>query len=159
MTAEPDTQNVVCGDNARTEIRCGIVVFSDSMGPADVAAHVGVEPTEQSVKGEPLPGRRSRSVVVARHRWAWRPGSSVDRSLDAQLDAIWAALGSRADSFRSLPADAEVVMDIWIEHYGDELQLGWRLDRRHVSAAAAFEAAIGVDEYDYTTDTQGPTLK
>lgn len=42
------------------------------------------------------------------------------------------------------------MVDIWIEYYGDDLRLGWVLDRRHVSAAAAFGASLGVDEYDCT---------
>lgn len=151
MTLERDTSITERGDDARTEVRAGIVVFSDNMSPAEIAAHVGIEPTEQSIKGEPLPGKRTRRVVVARHRWAWRP-DGTERSLDAQLDAVWTALGSRADSFKRLPTDAEVVVDIWIEHHGDDLRLGWALDRRHVSAAAAFGASIGVDEYDCTED-------
>jgi hypothetical protein len=80
----------------------------------------------------------------------WQTDDSVERSLDAQLDALWSALGSRADAFRSLSPGAEVQLGIWITHRGSELSLGWILDRRHVAAAAAFGASIGVDEYDGT---------
>lgn len=70
-------------------------------------------------------------------------------TIGAQLDAIWTALGSRAPAFRDL-SDAHVVVDILIEHYGDDLSLGWAMAERHVSMAAAFGASISVDEYDYT---------
>ncbi len=91
-------------------------------------------------------------MVVASHKWTWQPAETVAHSLDAQLDAIWDALGLRANAFKGLPVDAEVVVDIWIEHHGDDLRLGWALDQRHVTRAAAFGASIGVDEYDYTEE-------
>jgi hypothetical protein len=78
----------------------------------------------------------------------------VERSLDAQLDAIWAAHGSRAELFRNLPADVSVRLAIWITHCGDDLRLGWAMDRRHVSHAAAFGASLDVDEYDATGDEE-----
>ena len=52
--------------------------------------------------------------------------------------------------FRTLPAEVNVRVAIWITHHGDDLRLGWMLDRRHVTAAAAFGASLDVDEYDDT---------
>lgn len=136
---------------AREVVRCALIVYSETLSAAEITEHVGLEPTEAKIKGQPRVGNPAMPVV--NHQWLWRPDEeTVECSLDAQLDAIWAALGARADSFKSLPADANVVMDIWIEHHGDDLELGWALDQRHVTAAASFEASIGVDEYDYTEE-------
>lgn len=131
------------------EIQCSLVVHSQTVTAVDVTAHVGIEPTTQRVKGEPISAKRP-NIPVAGHLWVWKPTGSIEHSLDAQLDAIWAALSSRADAFRSLPPDAEVGVSIWIVHHGSELRLGWALDQRHVTAAAAFGASIDVDEYDDT---------
>jgi Domain of unknown function (DUF4279) len=132
-------------------VRCALFFSSETMRPEEITERVGIQPTVQRIKGQPRKGNPAKPVV--NHQWIWKPDEEgVERSLDAQLDAIWAALGSRADAFKSLRADAEVVVDILIEHYGDDLRLGWALDRRHVSAAAAFGASIDVDEYDYTGD-------
>jgi hypothetical protein len=132
-----------------TEVQCSLNVFSHRVSAREVTAHVGIEPTVQRVKGEARPGR-NREMVVASHQWVWKPTSSVERLLDPQLDAIWSALGSHAEAFSSLPAEAEVTLSIWIVHHGTELSLGWVLDRRHVAAAAAFGASLDVDEYDDT---------
>lgn len=134
------------------EVRCALTVFSDTVTAAEVTAHVGVEPTNQMVKGEPRRGRPN--MVVASHQWTWEPGETVAHTLDAQLDAIWDALGSRADAFKGLPAEASVGVDVWIVHRGRELSLGWVLDRRHVSHAAAFGALIDIDEYDATDEDE-----
>lgn len=132
-----------------TEVRCALNVFSHSVSAREVAAHVGIEPTVQRVKGEARP-RRNSEMVVASHQWVWKPESSVEHLLDPQLDAIWSALGSHAEAFANLPAEAKVSLSIWIVHRGTELSLGWVLDRRHVAAAAAFGASLDVDEYDDT---------
>lgn len=132
-----------------TEVRCSLNVLSHSVSAREVTAHVGIEPTVQRVKGEARPGR-NREMVVASHQWVWKPDSSVEHLLDTQLDAIWSALGSHAEAFSSLPAEAKVSLSIWIVHHGTELSLGWVLDRRHVAAAAAFGASLDVDEYDDT---------
>lgn len=132
-------------------VRCALVVYSETLSAAEITQRVGIQPTEAKIKGQPRKGNPAMPVV--NHQWKWKPDEeSVERSLDAQLDAIWDALGARADVFKGLPADAEVMVDIWIEHYGDDLRLGWALDQRHVTRAAAFGASIGVDEYDYTED-------
>ena len=129
-------------------VRCALAVYSETLSAAEITECVDIQPTESRIKGQPRKGNPSKSVV--NHQWIWKPGEGVERSLDAQLDALWAALGHRAAAFKGLPVDAEVVVDIWIEHYGDDLRLGWVLDRRHVSGAAAFGASLGVDEYDCT---------
>ncbi len=124
-------------------------VFSHDISASEVTAHVGIEPTIQRVKGEARPGR-NREMVVASHQWIWKPNSSVEHLLDPQLDAIWSALRPHAEAFSSLPAEATVTLSIWAIHHGAELSLGWVLDRRHVTAAAAFGASVDVDEYDET---------
>jgi hypothetical protein len=116
---------------------------------SEITTLLGIEPTRQRIKGEPISSKRP-NIPVASHLWTWQPDDSVERSLDAQLDAIWAAHGSRAELFRSLPAEVNVRLAIWITHHGDDLRLGWVLDRRHVTAAAAFGASLDVDEYDDT---------
>lgn len=134
----------------REVVRCALAVYSETLSAADIAERVDIQPTEAKIKGQPRKGNPTKPVV--NHQWIWKPDESVERSLDAQLDALWAELGRRAAAFKSLPVDAEVVVDIWIEHYGEDLRLGWVLDRRHVSAAAAFGASFGIDEYDCTGD-------
>jgi len=146
MTDEDDTTG---GQQRWHEvIRCALAVYSETLSAAEITDYVDIQPTEARIKGEPRKGNPSKPVV--NHQWIWKPNESVERSLDAQLDALWAEMGRRAAAFKSLPGDAEVVVDIWIEHHGDDLRLGWVLDRRHVSAAAAFGASLGIDEYDYT---------
>jgi len=127
-----------------------VAIFSDAMSAAEISARVGIEPTIQRAKGDPLPGKRNRDITVVSHQWVWRPGDDIERSLDAQLDAIWVALSPKAAAFASLFPDAKVQLDIWITHRGSDLSLGWVLDRRHVAAAATFGALINIDEYDYT---------
>jgi hypothetical protein len=131
------------------EVRCSISIASDTMAASEITVLLGVEPTRQRIKGEPISSKRP-NIPVASHLWTWQPDDSVERSLDAQLDAIWAAHGSRAELFRSLPSGVKVRLAIWITHHGEDLRLGWVLDRRHVAAAAAFGASIDVDEYDDT---------
>jgi hypothetical protein len=139
--------------SAWEDVRCSITVLSDSMSAAKVTEAIGVEPTRQRIKGEPVSPKRP-NIPVASHMWVWQVGDLVERSLDAQLDEIWNALGSHASKFKGLPSDAKVQLDIWITHRGSELSLGWALDRRHVVAAAAFGASINVDEYDDTGDEE-----
>jgi|GEM_PF-5834429 hypothetical protein len=131
------------------EVRCSITVFSDSTSAAEISDHIGIEPTRKQIKGEPISAKRPETLVAS-HLWVWQVGDSVERSLDAQLDELWSALGPYADKFKDLPPGANVQLDIWITHQGSELALGWVLDRRHVAAAAAFGASISVDEYDET---------
>ena len=131
------------------DVRCSLNVFSQSVSAREITAHVGIEPTVERIKGEARPGR-NRDMGVASHQWVWKPASSVEHLLDPQLDAIWSALGPHAEAFSSVPAEAEVILSIWIVHQGTELSLGWVLDRRHVVAAAAFGASLDVDEYDDT---------
>jgi Domain of unknown function (DUF4279) len=140
-------------ERAWEEVRGSITVFSDTVTAAEVTACVGIDPTRQRLKGEPISAKRPH-IPVASHLWVWQTDDSIERSLDAQLDALWGALGSRADAFRSLSPKAEVQLGIWITHCGSELSLGWTLDRRHVEMAAAFGASIGVDEYDATGDEE-----
>ena len=137
------------------EIRCSIGVFSDTVTARDVTALVGIEPTRQRVKGEPVSASRP-NIPVASHLWVWKPDDSVEPSLEAQLDALWAALGSRAESFKNLSPEAKVQLDIWIVHHGRHLTLGWVLGRQHVATAAAFGASLNVDEYD-DTEIDDPT--
>jgi|SRR5665213_2899249 len=131
------------------EIKCSLAVFSDSIDAAAVTTCVGIEPTIQRVKGEPRSPKRP-DVVVVSNQWVWRPGEAVERSLDAQLDSIWAELGPRAEAFVSLSLEATVQLDVWIAHRGEDLSLGWSLDHRHVAMAASFGASVNVDEYDFT---------
>jgi hypothetical protein len=140
-------------DRAWTEVQCALNVFSHSVSAREISAHLGIEPTVQRVKGEVRPGR-NREMVVASHQWIWKPDSSVEHLLDPQVDAIWSALGSHAEAFSSLPAEAKVSLGIWIVHHGTELSLGWVLERRHVAAAAALGASLDVDEYDATEDEE-----
>lgn len=133
------------------EVRCSLSVFSDEMTAAEISRFVNKDPTRQRIKGEPISPKRPH-ILVRSHMWVWKVSDSIPRSLDAQMDALWASLGPRADTFRRLPAGANVQLSIWITHRGSELSLGWVLDRRHVAAAAAFGASIDVDEYDGTED-------
>ncbi len=134
---------------AWVEVRCSITVFSDSTTAAEISGHIGIEPTRERIKGDPISAKRPQTLVAS-HMWVWQVGNSVERSLDAQLDELWSALGPHADKFKDLPPGANVQLDIWITHRGSELALGWVLDRRHAAAAAAFGATINVDEYDET---------
>jgi hypothetical protein len=143
------TRQQVPLQRAWEEVRCSISIASDTMAASEITVLLGVEPTRQRIKGEPISSKRP-NIPVASHLWTWQPDDSVERSLDAQLDAIWAAHGSRAELFRSLPSEVKVRLAIWITHHGEDLRLGWVLDRRHVAAAAAFGASIDVDEYDDT---------
>jgi hypothetical protein len=131
-----------------------MAVFSCTLTAAAVTEQVGVKPTTQRVKGEPVSNFELRAVpvYVPNHQWIWQPDDTVDLSMDAQLDSIWAALGSSAEVFKSLVPDAAVVVSLVINRGGSHLTLGWALARRHVAAAAAFGAMIDVDEYD---DTEG----
>jgi Domain of unknown function (DUF4279) len=147
MNREPEKPFV----DAWKEVRCSISIASDTLTPKEVTTSVGVEPTKQRVKGEPISAERP-NTLVASHLWVWEPDDSVDRSLDAQLDAIWLALGPRASRFKDLPAEVMVRVSIWITHYGKELSLGWALNQRHVGRAAAFGASLDIDEYDETGD-------
>lgn len=131
------------------EVRCSITVFSDSTTAAEISNYIGIEPTQKRVKGDPISAKRPQTLVAS-HMWVWQVGDSVERSLDAQLDELWSALGPHADKFKNLPSGANVQLDVWIIHRGSELSLGWVLNRRHVAAAAAFGATINVDEYDET---------
>lgn len=133
------------------EVRCSVTVFSDSTTAAEISDYIGIEPTQERIKGDPISAKRP-GTLVASHMWVWQVGDSVERSLEAQLDELWSALGSRADRFKNLPPGANVQLDIWIIHRGSELALGWVLDRRHIAAAAAFGASINVDEYDGTEE-------
>lgn len=135
------------------EIRCSISIASDTVTASEITTLLGVEPTRQRIKGEPISSKRP-NIPVASHLWTWQPDDSVERSLAAQLDAIWVAHGSRAERFRSLPAEVNVRLAIWITHRGGDLRLGWAMDRRHVSHAAAFGASLDVDEYDATGDEE-----
>lgn len=131
------------------EIRCSLCIVSGDIGPDELTAMVGVAPTTTQRRGEPRSsGAPGRTVAV--NQWVWRPPGEVKALLNAQLDAIWSALGSRADAFRELPTGAHVVLDIAIYHRGDQLRLGWTLAQRHVAMTAAFNASMSVDEYDYT---------
>ena len=143
------TRQQVPLQRAWEEVRCSISIASDTMAASEITVLLGVEPTRQRIKGEPISSKRP-NIPVASHLWTWQPDDSVERSLDAPLDAIWAAHGSRAELFRSLPSEVKVRLAIWITHHGEDLRLGWVLDRRHVAAAAAFGASIDVDEYDDT---------
>lgn len=144
-----DDRNAPWWQRAWEEIRCSISVFSDNVTAAQITGCVGVAPTKARIKDEPISAQRPH-IRVPRHIWTWQVDDAVERSLDAQLDALWSALGSKADAFRRLPPGANVQLSIWITHCGTELSLGWSLDRRHVAAAAAFGAAIDIDEYDDT---------
>jgi len=137
--------------DAWKEVRCSISIASDTMTSKEVTTSVGIEPTRQRVKGESISAKRP-DTLVASHLWVWEPDDSVDRSLDAQLDAIWLALGPRAPRFKDLPTEIMVRLSIWITHYGKELLLGWALSRQHVDLAAAFGASLDIDEYDATGD-------
>ena len=135
-------------NDAWEEIKCALVVSSSSLSPAEVTARLGVDPSIQRTKGAARSGNPRLPVVT--NQWIWQPDMTDGQSMDIQLDAIWAALSPRASAFASLPPDTEVVLDIVIFHRGSHLRLGWALAARHIAAASALGAAIGVDEYDYT---------
>jgi hypothetical protein len=138
--------------DARDEIRCALAVFSASLTPEEITDLIGTQPTMVRRRGSrPRPGAGPKDGLPE-HQWTWQPDASVALTVDAQLDAISTALGSRAQAFRDLP-DARVVVDILIEHYGGWLSLGWAMAERHVLMAAALGASISVDEYDYTSET------
>lgn len=133
------------------EVRCSISVASNTVTAAEIARLVGVAPTRQRTKGDAISDKRP-NTRVASHLWIWRPDDSVAPSLEAQLDAIWGALGQYAQAFSALPEEVKVRLALWIVHRGDDLRLGWGLDRRYVAYAAAFGASLDVDEYDATGD-------
>jgi Domain of unknown function (DUF4279) len=147
------TEEKIPWQRAWEEVRCSITVFSDSISVAEISDYIGIEPTRRRNMGEPVSAKRPE-ILVARHMWIWQVGDSVERSLNAQLNELWGALGSHADKFKDLPSGTNVQLDIWIAHRGSELSLGWVLDWRHVLAAAAFGASINVDEYDDTSDEE-----
>lgn len=136
------------GEQGSLEVRCSLNVYSDTVDPQEVTGHVGIDPTEERIKGRPRRGNPCLPVV--NHQWIWQPDESVASRLDDQLDAIWEALGPRASAFRDLQGRAFVQLSIWMVHKGSELSLGWVLARRHVTRVAEFGAAIDVDEYDET---------
>jgi len=88
---------------------------------------------------------------VTTNYWVWKPPDHVEAKMEAQLDAIWDELGAKTEAFRRLPPGARVALEIEIYHHGPELRLGWTLAQRHVVMAAAFNASLSVDEYDYTS--------
>jgi hypothetical protein len=136
---------------ARDEIHCALDVFSASLTPEEITHRIGTQPTIVRRRGSrPRPGAGPKDGLPE-NQWEWNPDASVPLTLDAQLDAIWTALGSRAQAFRDL-SEAHVVVDILIEHHGDGLSLGWAMVERHVLMAAALGASISVDEYDYTRE-------
>lgn len=137
---------------ASEETRCRLFVVSDSLAPEVVTGRTGTQPTTARHRGyRPRPGAGPRDGLPE-HQWIWEPDDSVALTLDAQLDAIWIALKTRAAQFRDLGPEGRVVVDIVIAHYGADLSLGWRMHERHVSAAAEFGGSINVSEYDYTVD-------
>jgi hypothetical protein len=142
----PDQQN-------RLEVRCSLEVYSDTLSPREVTMRVGIDSTEERVKGQSRTGNPAKSVV--NHQWIWQPDDSIACCLDDQLDAIWGALSPKAAEFRDLLDHVSVQLSIWIIHRGSELSLGWVLDRRHVSHAATFGAKINIDEYDETDEAEG----
>ena len=136
----------------RDEIHCRLIVFSPRLRPEDVTAGTGVEATIVRHRGyRPRPGAGPKAGLPE-HQWIWEPDNDVAQTLDAQLDAIWSAIGSSAAAFRNLQPEGRVVVDIVFYHYGNELSLGWTLHERHVAMASGFGASISVDEYDYTGD-------
>lgn len=134
------------------EIRCRLVVFSPRLRPEDVTARSGMQATTVRHRGyRARPGAGPKDGL-AEHQWIWEPDDDVTLTLDAQLDAIWSAIGPSAAAFRNLQPEARVVVDIVFEHYGSELSFGWELHERHVAMASALGASVSVDEYDYTGD-------
>jgi hypothetical protein len=134
----------------REDVQGALAVYSDTISASEITSLIGIEPTEQRVKGQPVRGKRNRKITVVSHQWIWQPNDSIERSLDAQLNAIWAALKPYAEVFQHLPPEVDILLDIWISHYGSEIWLGQKLDKRHVTAAAAFGASISIDQYDFT---------
>jgi hypothetical protein len=133
---------------ARLVVRCELAVFSDAVEPDAITERIGIQPSVTRRRGDLI---RTGGPQVPNHQWVWHPDSGVEQDMDSQLDALRAVTISRVDSFRKLQGEADVVLAIVIEHHGDDLSLGWVLDRRHVALAAALGASIDVDEYDYTS--------
>ena len=128
-----------------TEVKCALAIFSADVEVAEMTARIGIAPTIQRTKGDPIrPG-----ATVASHQWIWQPPDAATLSMDEQLDAIWSVLGPRANEIASLAPACKVVLDFEINHHEDDLDLGWVLDARHVAAAAAFGAWMDFDEYNY----------
>jgi hypothetical protein len=127
-------------------VRCDLTVFSELLEPAAITARVGIEPTRSRRAGELI---RRGGPTVPKHLWVWQPSDDVAQKLDAQLDAIWSASAGREQDFCELGDTTEINVSIVIEHYGSQLVLGWVLDRRHVRHAAALNAILDVDEYEY----------
>jgi hypothetical protein len=127
--------------------RCVLGVFSEWCRPDEITARVSITPTRSRVAGELI---RPGGPTVPKHMWLWEPSTDVPRELNAQLDAIWSATTERAPLFRELASNGVVEIAVVLEHYGNQLLLGWALDRGHIERAAELGANIDVDEYDYT---------
>lgn len=130
-----------------TVVRCDLAVFSESLEPPAITAQVGIEPTRSRHAGELI---RRGGPTVPKHLWIWQPSDAIPRELDAQLDAIWSATSGREQTFCGLGETTEVSISIVIEHHESKLVLGWALDGRHVRRAAALNASLDIDEYNYT---------
>src|SRR5262245_38953204 len=136
-------------NDAFEEVRCALCVFSDSLHPGEITARVGIQPTKTRPRGSASARSIPAGRTVSTNQWIWEPAQQADPVLGAQLEAIRLTLGPRAQSFRELLVEADVVLDIAIYHHGKTLRLGWTLEREQVELAAAFGAAISIDEYDY----------
>jgi hypothetical protein len=137
-------------NGSRTEVRCSLCVFSKTVPPDRVTAIIGIQPSRTRRIGEAVRRGQANGPTVQRHQWIWEVPDRVPSELDAQLDALDAALTPLASSISSLGADADVVVDLVVEHYGSSLSLGWTMASRHVSMVAQFGATLSVDEYNYT---------
>ena len=135
---------------ARTEVRCSLCIFSNTLQPDQVTELVGSPPTTSREIGDPIRSRGVAGPVVQRHQWIWEVPADIEPAMTPQLDTLRAALGSRAEAVLGLRDAADVYIDVVISHFGPTLSLGWTMTREQIDLIAAFDAGLSVDEYDYT---------
>ncbi|BCY11675.1 DUF4279 domain-containing protein [Actinoplanes sp. L3-i22] len=135
-------------------------LFSRGISAAEMAAVLGIEPDEITVRGS---RRTEPKVVPVRHCWrvvCREPGLSVDEQVahiverlgphTAAIAALVGRLGAEEDGGGAV---LEVVRYFNEDGRGDTSNLfGWHLGRAVLDFLQATGAVLDVDEYDMTPD-------
>jgi hypothetical protein len=144
-------------------------LFSRSISASEMAAVIGLEPDETTVRGS---RRTEPNAIPVRHCWkivCREPGLRVDEQIARIIDrlaphtAVIAALAGRLDTedegsgavlevvryFNDKEAEQHNHSDAAVETPN---LFGWHLDREVLDFLHATGAVLDVDEYDMTPD-------